>query len=740
MAPPADRMVGLAWAAGAVAVTVLAAIPTDLSAQFLMAAVLLAAIVVLRGLDGSGPLRVVILGLAVFLTLRYLFWRTTATIEYYDPASFAAALALYAAELYSIGLYLLGLFVNVHPMVRGPAPALPRDRLPTVAVLVPSYNEPDELLRVTLVAARRIRYPADRLNVYLLDDGGTDQKRNDPDPAVARAARERHVRLQRLCADTGVRYLARRRNEHAKAGNLNAALPRVDGELILVIDADHVPTADILERTVGWFGADPKLFLVQTPHFFIAADPIEKNLGTFRTMPGEHEMFYRLIQPGLDFWNASMFCGSAAILRRAHLEEIGGFATTSVTEDAETSLELHARGYRSIYVADPMVSGLVPPTFDALVRQRTRWAQGMTQLLLLKNPLWRRGLGMAQRLCYLAGMTFWLFPFARLAFVLAPLAFLVFGLRIYSANLWQIAAYALPHLVASALVTRLLFGSARWPFVSWLYEIMQSMHAVRAILGVFRRPHSPHFLVTPKGEVTDTDFVTPLARPFYVVFALNLVAVPLGLWHLHRVPTDIEPVAITLAWALVNLVLLTIALGALYERSQRRAAPRMPASIAAHLVVDGTPIRCAVDDLSTGGAAILLDAEAAQAVARGSATALRIGDPATYETVEIPAGIRNVAARTRGVRIGLSFAPRSTEDFGRIVDLVLGDSERWADFVAERSRRRHAGGASLVLFWLGLRGAAAHARALWRGRTPARRPAPVDATAAAIGSEVTKAA
>jgi hypothetical protein len=89
--------------------------------------------------------------------------------------------------------------------------------------------------------------------------------------------------------------------------------------------------------------------------------------------------------------------------------------------------------------------------------------------------------------------------------------------------------------------------------------------------------------------------------------------------------------------------------------------------------------------------------------------------------------------------MGLAFAPRTADDFGCIVDLVRGDSQRWADFVAERARKRYAGGASAVLFGLGLRAAAAHAGALWRGRGPSRRPAPVDATAAAE-SEVSRAA
>lgn len=166
-------------------------------------------------------------------------------------------------------------------------------------------------------------YPRDKLSVYLLDDGGTDQKCNSDNPVTAHAARARRAELQKLCADLGVHYLTREKNVHAKAGNLNAALPKTSGDLVAVFDADHAPTRDFLVRTVGHFADDPRLFLVQTPHFFLNPDPVERNLSLFEKMPSENEMFYGVIQRGLDKWNAAFFGGSAALLRRA-LEERAG--------------------------------------------------------------------------------------------------------------------------------------------------------------------------------------------------------------------------------------------------------------------------------------------------------------------------------------------------------------------------------------------------------------------------------
>ena len=162
-----------------------------------------------------------------------------------------------------------------------------------------------------------------KLNIYLLDDGGTEQKRTQSDPEARQEALSRNRELKYFCQNHGIQYLTRDKNKNAKAGNINSALPKTQGDLILILDADHVPSKNFLQNTVGPFLKDPKLFLVQTPHFFYNLDPVEKNLRTFNHIPGENEMFYRGVQPGLDFWNSSMFCGSAALLKRQYLEKVG---------------------------------------------------------------------------------------------------------------------------------------------------------------------------------------------------------------------------------------------------------------------------------------------------------------------------------------------------------------------------------------------------------------------------------
>ena len=387
--------------------------------------------------------RVAIIVLGSYLSLRYWVFRTVDTISYTGPWDFIALILLYLAESYGIFTHLTGLFVNMAPLRRKSLP-LPADTSlwPSVDVLVPTYNEPVDIVTLTLTACTQLNYPKDKLNVFVLDDGGTTQKQEDPDPVRAGAARQRAQELKAAAAALGVHYLTRERNVHAKAGNINAALgvaidtgrprrvaathnpglgePRPSGDLVLILDCDHLPTKDFLQNTVGFFIADEKLACVQTPHFFINPTPVEKNLGTFAACPGENEMFYGGIQLGLDFWNASFFCGSAALLRRRHLLSIGGLVEDTITEDAGTAIKLHAQGLNSVYLNKAMSMGLSPESFNSFIIQRSRWAKGMIQILMLRNPLRARGLSWAQRLCYLNACLFWLFGFARIIFFSRP--------------------------------------------------------------------------------------------------------------------------------------------------------------------------------------------------------------------------------------------------------------------------------------------------------------------------------
>ena len=705
----------LLWLICSILFVLMAGVRTDIPGQMAIVGVSLAAFWLATRFKRSTTARLMAALVAVFVSMRYVVWRFSETIPMDDgfwSALFGIGLA--AAEMYGIAIFLLGLFTTVRPLNRAVAP-LPSDReaWPTVDVLVPTYNEPWSVVGPTLMAATRLAYPRHKLRVVCCDDGGTDQKRNDRDPRRAAAATARHLEFRRRCEEIGVDYITRPINEHAKAGNLNHALGLTSGDLILVLDADHVPTEDFLRKTVGQFLKDDKLFLVQTPHFFINPDPIEKNIGTFGRMPAENDLFYGTMQRGLDYWNASFFCGSAAVLRRSALMEIGGIQTATVTEDADTSLALHALGYTSAYIAEPLISGLQPASFVSLVKQRIRWAQGMFQILLLRNPVFRSGLTLAQRLCYLANIGFWTFPFARAVFIFTPPVFLVFGLSIYGAGVSEFLAYALPHLVMSMMLSHHLFGHERWSFASELYETALALFLLPALIKLIVAPRRANFVVTAKDEVTERAHLSPLAPTLMGVLAMLLVSIGSGFWRLSTEPLNGDAITIVLVWTSLNLLLVLGALGALYERPAAPGAPKAPVRINAAVTAGEQTAAATITAMSHEAAELRFEG----GVLPPSGDLVRISVPRP----DGPADILDARVCGKGrdtTSVLVSFLGIDLDQRMTAVMLAYGDSRTWKAMLEARTGRRSLFlNTSFVLTRCASRGLAALARAAGgRGR------------------------
>lgn len=702
-----------------------AALDVGLEGQVWLAGLVVLGILTANLFEFTGFARLMVMLLAAFISVRYHAWRVFYTLPAVGSPGFIPGLLVYLAEVITFVSLLLSLFVNIRPMPSRMAairlPALPPERIPRVDVFVPSYNEEPELLRTTLLAATQIDYPRDRLTVYLLDDGGTEQKRGDANPSKAAEALQRHETLKALCAELGCSYLTRARNEHAKAGNINSALGKTNGDLILILDADHIPTQDILQNTVPYFVRDDRLFLVQTPHFFSNPDPVEHNLAVFRQMPGENEMFYAAIQRGLDFWNGAFFCGSAAVIRRKALEDVGGLASSTITEDAETACELHARGWHSIYVDRPMVAGLSPESMSAFLVQRCRWAQGMVQLLLLKNPLFYGRLGFAQRLAYLSSALYWIFPVTRFIFMLAPMFYIFFSLEIFEANLNEFLAFAVPHLLTTALLGNYTFGRLRMPFQSDVYEVLQAPYLLRALVAVVLSPRKPTFKVTPKGGAAEGDYVSPHIWTMAALTGVLLVTFLYGAYRFQAFPYERQHLAIVMIWNLLNLLAALTALASMFERGRPAEADILPLGKEATLVAGEGGVPCTIAECGPRFALVRVGRDdAGRLGSRMAGIGLRVAVPGKATQADLRASVIGERRVGRAVELKVRLLPQSLEEEADIVRLNYGASERWQQFMARRRGRRPAFIAILFLF----------SRGLWRllGGGRSRQPVPVLAT------------
>jgi cellulose synthase (UDP-forming) len=686
----AKIMSGMRWAAWITCAALAFAFlwqPVGVGAQLALGIAVIAAMTLIRSAGNGRFMRWTFLALGSFIILRYVYWRATQTLPDVDDAvgfTFGTLLAL--AELYCAFVLAVSLTINADPLERGDAPCAPDSQLPDVDA-----------------AARSMDYPPEKLKVWLLDDGATDQKCADPDEVKARQSQSRRSALQKLCADLGANYLTRARNEHAKAGNLNNGLAHSVAPIVVVFDADHVPFRSFLRETIGHFFTDPKLFLVQTPHVFLNRDPIERNLRTFDHMPSENEMFYSVTQRGLDKWNGSFFCGSAALLRRAALESTNGFSGITVTEDCETAFELHRAGWTSVYVDKPLTAGLQPETFESFIGQRSRWCQGMFQLLLLKNPAFKAGLTPIQRLAYLSSMTFWFFPLPRLIFMFAPLLHIFFDVKLFISTVEESIAYAATYVVVNTMIQNELFGHVRWPWMSELYEYVQGVYLVKAIGSVVVSPRKPTFKVTAKGVSLESDHLSGLAWPFIAIFIVLLLGVATAAWRYAFEPGVTNVMLVVGLWALFNLLIAAAALGVVAERRELRRHPRLAVSRRSSVCFDGHTADATIVNVSAGGCAIRVAAadfiESPMHVDKSQGRLAILG--ADGHVVMRTLDVNRTRAERDGetVIIGLKFSLKPA-DYLVLADLIYGDADALMKFLTKR--RKHMGilrGTMLFLRW-----------------------------------------
>lgn len=566
--------------------------PLDLTEQLIFSGMSFGLALVMRRVAGRLA-TLVMIGLSITATSRYLYWRLTSTLGFENTLDMVMGYGLLMAEFYAISVLLLGYLQTAWPLRRPPV-ALPEDsrQWPTVDVFIPTYNEPLHVVKQTVFTAMGMDWPREKLRVYVLDDGRRDEFRE-------------------FCEAVGCGYLTRNNNAHAKAGNLNEALKKTDGEFVAIFDCDHIPTRSFLQVTMGWFFKDEKLAMLQTPHVFFSPDPFEKNLGTFRVVPNEGELFYGLVQDGNDLWNATFFCGSCAVIRRAPLEEIGGIAVETVTEDAHTALKLNRLGYNTAYLAVPQAAGLATESLSGHVGQRIRWARGMAQICRVDNPLLGPGLKLSQRLCYLNAMMHFFYGLPRLVFLTAPLAYLIFGAHIFHATALLIAAYALPHLLHASVTNSRMQGRFRHSFWNEVYETVLAWYIMRPTLLAFIKPNLGKFNVTAKGGLIQQGYFDwVMARPYIILFFLNFIGLLVGVYKLAYVSMDSAvdlTLMINMTWTVYNLVIVCASIAVAAESRQVRVDPRVAAELRAAITLpDGRSIACRTSDFSRLGLGLRL--------------------------------------------------------------------------------------------------------------------------------------
>ncbi len=511
----------------------------------------------------------------------YLCWRWGWTLRW---GTVWLGLPLVLAETWALASVALFVFSAWRLTRRTVGPVLGGAK---VCVLIPTYNEPAEILRATVLGALRVRHRPTP-EVWVLDDGDR--------PWVAE-----------LCQSLGCNYLSRPApREHAKAGNLNHALHHVDADYLVIVDADHVPLPQFLERTLGYMN-DPGVAFVQSPQAFFNRS-FQHPQHFDDPLLNEQSLFYDVLCRGKDRDNACFWCGSSALVRRSALVSIGGVATDTVVEDTHTAMKLHQAGWQSVYHPEVLAVGLAPEEVSAFLTQRGRWAKGCYQVLRRDNPLFARGLTWRQRLHYFASVSHYVEGPQRLIGLLAPALVLLTGTLPLSAPAALYLTLFLPQLLLVPLATWAL-ARGRYRFADGERFALVRAIAYTKAAAAFARSGRVAFKVTPKGAGGRSAWITALKGQI----ALALLACAAVGYQSAAQALDLPgrlsvfAFTVTVTWSLLNAGLLGVTV--LWARSirHRRSSHRFPVRVAAtYSAVDvDVPRRAAtVHDLNPFGLAM----------------------------------------------------------------------------------------------------------------------------------------
>ena len=365
-------------------------------------------------------------------------------------------------------------------------------------------GEPKSMIIRTLQAMQAIRYPH---TSYLCDEA------DDPE-------------LKQICAQLGVKHVTRTVKKDAKAGNINNALSQATGELCLVLDPDHEPFPEFLDRVVPYF-ENEEIGFVQCVQAY--GNQKESFVALGAAQQTYH--FYGPMMMTMNSYGTAQAIGANCTFRRKALDTIGGHAA-GLAEDMHTAMQLHAKGWKSVYVPEILSRGLVPATLSSYYKQQLKWSRGVFELLfrvyprLYKNFTWR------QKLHYFALPHYFLYGLINLVDICIPLLALVLAQVPWELDMVKFGVYFLP-LCALSLTIRtyaqrwllekhergLHFAGGMLRMATWWIFLLGFAYSILNI----RVPYIP----TPKED--EHHNCLPLCVPNIIVILLSLAGITYGL-------------------------------------------------------------------------------------------------------------------------------------------------------------------------------------------------------------------
>ncbi len=365
----------------------------------------------------------------------------------------------------------------------------PLRSFPTVAVMMPVYNEDVAEVKKNMLRLRDIDYPKDRIRYYVVDDS-TDAKTK--------------AKLEAFCKSNRIAFVHRDDRTGYKAGALNRALKSSKEEFIAIFDADEYLTdVNFLKDLLPYFH-DENLAYVQTEKRFAKGTFFSNTVDLFDAF------FFKFIQPHRALNNTAIFAGSCGVIRKSAFEKIGGFPEY-VIEDTFFSLESDLHNFKSLYIPHVYALGRPIVTYTGLVKQQWRYNYGDTQFIkyfIKRNaktssktrwsslwaPMdyWSHGFGLNYLSIVLIAFTimsvfvsFSTIPFVHMTITqIFQASYISRYLEIFGG-----AAFVLS-MIAPAILTKIYFGSASEGLMIFVLNFALAISRAKAALAAISKRSS----------------------------------------------------------------------------------------------------------------------------------------------------------------------------------------------------------------------------------------------------------
>ncbi len=599
----------------------------------------------------------VLIGMAVIASTRYLYWRLDATLVQGMNLDFMFGFYLWVAECYLALLVFTGLVQFIWPLKRASVP-LPADQSmwPTVDVFILCDDQPYASIKSTCTAASKLDWPRKKIKIYLIDGAQRDD-------------------LFALAASMGAHYLPHTDESSHHAGFINRSLPSTNGEFIAVFESGEVPDSHFLQSTIGWFLRDQKLGMVQTLRHFLAPSPSPQAI--------------KVIHP-------SGTAPSCVLMRRLTVTQAGGVDVSAVTQKSHMALVLQASGYTSAYIGFgerdlPGKENLA----QNKIAEPISISASTAEIFLVEYSFPDRSIRWKQHIESFRRALQFYYPAPRLLFFATPVVYLLGNVQTIHSSPDLFVAYALPHFViAHITLTRTdeknrlkLFADVRETALAWYLMILTTLTLIRTeckqCLALWTADKSdPTYEVNKPYKAPKAGparLFTPLSLLSYLsALGLNFIAFSSGAVGLiSSTSSQLTVTVLYLLWAAYNLMLLA----AMFATAQEARQVVKHTNLRRHLqamikLPSGRTVSCTTENFP----ASVLELSLPMAVPVNAGDAVSISIFHAHQELALPAAV----VLRQDLRLEVRITDTFQKDYQSFATAVLSRGPDWPKWLPER--------------------------------------------------------